>query len=118
MNSIPRGLRDRSAWVHNKLVVVDVINAFTDPAYPLGSPMDDTVDTIIELLEVLRRRQDPIFFTIVMYDAPDARDGGWLVVKVPSLKLLTPDSSFGRVWSLPTGTRWSLPGPNPSIPRG
>jgi nicotinamidase-related amidase len=74
-----------------------MINGFTDPACSLGSLMDDTVETIAHLLTVFRSHRAPIFFTTVIYEDLDARDGGWFVVKVPSLKLLTPNSPWVEV---------------------
>ena len=49
------------------LLVVDMINGFTDPACPLGSNCPEVVAANIELLTAFRDRALPIFFTSVVY---------------------------------------------------
>ena len=56
------GLSDKPA-----LVVVDMINGFTNPECPLGSYCPDVVQANIELLEAFRFKEMPIFFTTVVY---------------------------------------------------
>ena len=52
------------------LVVIDVNNAFTDPASPLGANADHVVEAIATLLAEFRRFGLPVFYTTVAYDNP------------------------------------------------
>ena len=76
------------------LVVVDMINGFTDPACPLGSEADSVVRANQELLAAFRSRALPVFFTTVVYHSPGQarvfRD------RVPALDVLEPGSLWGR----------------------
>ena len=49
------------------LLVVDMINGFTDPDSPLGTHCPDVVAANIELLAAFRNSGRPIFFTTVVY---------------------------------------------------
>ena len=49
------------------LIVVDMINGFTDPNCPLGTHCPDVVSANVELLSAFRHRGLPIFFTTVVY---------------------------------------------------
>ncbi len=77
------------------LVVVDMINGFTDPACPLGSEADSVVRANQELLAAFRSRALPVFFTTVVYHSPGQarvfRD------RVPALDVLEPGSQWVRV---------------------
>ena len=77
------------------LVVVDVINGFTDPACPLGSESSDVVEANRRLLDAFRARGFHVFFTTVVYrekqQARVFRD------RVPALEVLTPDSEWIKV---------------------
>lgn len=75
------------------VIVVDLQTAFTDPAYPLGADLDDTVEATADLLSVAREANVPIFFSRCVY-REDARDGAVFVEKIPSTKDLTPDSEW------------------------
>jgi nicotinamidase-related amidase len=88
----PVGLGERPA-----LVVVDMTEGFTDPASPLGTDLTPVVGEIARLLDAFRARSLPVIFTTVTYFDSQFRDGGWFVVKVPSLKLLTPGSRWVQV---------------------
>ncbi len=85
-----QGLGDRPA-----LVVVDMINGFTDPACPLGSDADSVVRANQELLAAFRSRALPVFFTTVVYHSKEEarvfRD------RVPALDVLQPDSHWVKV---------------------
>jgi len=77
------------------LVVVDMINGFTDPECPLGSQADDVVSANQRLLEAFRARDLPIFFTKVVYcndqQAPIFRQ------KVPALNVLSAGSKWVEI---------------------
>ena len=77
------------------LILVDVINGFTNPACPLGSESDSVVGACKSLLEVFRKRQLPVFFTTVVYH----HDSQARVFRqrVPALNVLEPDSEWVKV---------------------
>jgi nicotinamidase-related amidase len=88
------------------LLVVDIINGFTDPACPLGSNCPEVVAANIELLTAFRDRALPIFFTSVVYH--NDQQASVFRAKVPALNVLTPgshwvdiDSRMGRLASEP-----------------
>ncbi|MGD8384792.1 MAG: isochorismatase family protein [Lysobacterales bacterium] len=84
------GLGERPA-----LVLVDVINGFTDPACPLGSEADSVVAACGELLAAFRARRLPVFFTTVVYrDASQARV---FRQRLPALNVLKADSEWVRI---------------------
>ncbi|QEC50611.1 isochorismatase family protein [Baekduia soli] len=60
--------------------------AFCDPAYDVGAPMDATVEAIATLLEHARARGVPVVYATMAFDAadPEASAGMW-GRKVPAL---------------------------------
>jgi maleamate amidohydrolase len=50
------------------LILIDLMLGFTDEACPLGSASDDVIAANLKLLNLMRARQLPIFFTRVVYD--------------------------------------------------
>jgi len=76
------GLGDRPA-----LLVIDLINAFTDPETDLGANVDDVVAQTGRLLERFRERDLPRYFTTVAFEESYG-DAGRFVEKVPALKEL------------------------------
>lgn len=72
------------------LIVVDVINGFTDPMSPLGSECADVVQANAELVQHFRGRQLPIVFTTTMYES--AVEASVFRRRLPALNILTPDS--------------------------
>lgn len=77
------------------LIVVDMINGFTDPACPLGSSCESVIGANQQLLAVFRARAWPIFFTSVVYDNDNQarvfRD------KVPALNVLQAGSKWVEI---------------------
>jgi len=77
------------------LIVVDMINGFTDPACPLGGDYPDVIAANVDLLTAFRAAQLPIFFTAVIYRSKNQarvfRD------RIPALDLLTPDSQWVKI---------------------
>lgn len=49
------------------LLLVDMVNGFTDPGCPLGTDCPDVVAANRKLLELFRQLRLPIFFTTVVY---------------------------------------------------
>lgn len=76
------GFGDRPA-----LVVIDLINAFTDPESDLGSELDDVVTQTGRLLEAFRAHDLPRYFTTVGFEESFG-DAGMFVRKVPALQEL------------------------------
>ena len=59
------------------LLVIDMINAFTDPDMPLGSNLDSVVDELGIVLRAARRAAIPILYTVVGYVEGLADAGVW-----------------------------------------
>jgi maleamate amidohydrolase len=74
------------------LVVIDMINAFTDSGMPLGSNLDSVVDRIKSLLQVAREAGIPVLYTTVGYEEGLADAGVWFRKQraLTSLMLGTP----------------------------
>jgi len=80
---------------HPALVLVDVINGFTDPACPLGSEADSVVDACRTLLEIFRKKRLPVFFTSVVYrHESQARI---FRQRLPALNVLEPGSEWVKI---------------------
>ena len=77
------------------LVVVDMINGFTDPSCPLGSKADDVVQANQRLLKAFRERGLPVFFTTVVYSSPD--QARVFRARLPALNVLQPGSDWVEV---------------------
>lgn len=78
------------------LLVVDMIRGFTDPAFPLGSTVDDQVAAINRLLAVARASEIPIIFSIECY-APNLEDAGMWLRKIPANRELVETSEWVRL---------------------
>lgn len=76
------GFGDRPA-----LLVVDLINAFTDPETNLGSDVSDVVAATSDLLAAFRDHDLPRYFTTVAYEESYG-DAGVFIEKVPALREL------------------------------
>ena len=74
------------------LIIVDMINGFTDPKCPLGSHCQEVVAANCELLVVFRAKGLPVFFTTVVYH--DDQQATVFRAKVPALNLLQPGSHW------------------------
>jgi maleamate amidohydrolase len=59
------------------LMVVDFINAFTDPGQMLGAKLDDELDATNKLLAAAHERAVPVFFSTVSYDDEDFCEVPW-----------------------------------------
>lgn len=77
------------------LVLVDMINGFTDPGCPLGSESDAVVAVNRRLLDAFRRRGLPVFFTTVVYDSVE--QASVFRARLPDLNLLQRDSDWVQV---------------------
>jgi nicotinamidase-related amidase len=69
------------------LVVIDLINAFTDAETNLGADFDAVVEQTERLLAAFRERDLPRYFTTVAYEESYG-DAGRFIEKVPALREL------------------------------
>ncbi|KAB1190532.1 isochorismatase family protein [Haloferax sp. MBLA0076] len=69
------------------LVVIDLINAFTDPESNLGMDATPVLEATTRLLEAFRRYDLPRYFTTVAFEESYG-DAGLFIEKVPALKEL------------------------------
>jgi nicotinamidase-related amidase len=77
------------------LILVDMINGFTDPACPLGSDCQEVVQANARLLKRFRELSLPVFFTTVIYrDESQARV---FRSRLPALNVLEPGSRWVEV---------------------
>lgn len=70
------------------LAVIDMSLGFTDPASPLGAPLDDVVDEVARLLDNARRLRMPVVFTTIAYPSEGALESSAFFHKVPALGAL------------------------------
>jgi len=77
------------------LIVVDVVNGFTDPNCALGSACPAVVAAIRELLDAFRAKGLPVFFTTVIYRNP--QQAKVFRKRLPSLNVLEPGSHWVEV---------------------
>ena len=78
------------------LLVVDFINGFTDPASPLGGDLSAELAATGDLLQAFRAAGLPVVYTTIAY-APDLRDAGMWIKKIPSLEILRKGSPMVEV---------------------
>jgi nicotinamidase-related amidase len=63
------------------LIVIDMINAFTDANMPLGANLDTQIEAIKPLIDVAHERKVPVIFSTVMYSEEDFKDAGIWALK-------------------------------------
>jgi nicotinamidase-related amidase len=77
----PRGTRPA-------VLVVDLSRGFTEPGFPTGADLTDTVAATTELIGAARAGGAPVLFTTIAYEAADVEGAcGWLR-KAPGLGIL------------------------------
>jgi nicotinamidase-related amidase len=79
------------------LVVVDLVNGFTDPGSPLWCDADGAVAATARLLAAARSAGAPVAFTTVQYDAAGERVAQAFLAKVPALRTLQAGTRSTRV---------------------
>ena len=79
------------------VVVVDLLNGFTDPESPLGADLDAVVESTRTLLDGAREAGVPVLFTTVVYDEANERAAAVFLRKVPALRVLRPGSRWIEV---------------------
>lgn len=77
------------------LVLVDMINGFTDPACPLGSEADSVVAACARLLQAFREQRLPVYFTTVVYH--DKQQARVFRDRLPALNVLQAGSHWVQI---------------------
>ncbi|MFT5576639.1 MAG: maleamate amidohydrolase [Bermanella sp.] len=77
------------------LILVDMINGFTDATCPLGSDCPDVIAANAELLAAFRAHKLPVFFTTVVFR--NKFQARVFRARLPALECLTPDSEWVKV---------------------
>lgn len=92
-----RGVGERLAFGERyAVVVVDLINGFTDPGCPPGADLDEVVERTARLLERARAAELPVLFTTIAYQERELDELVWLR-KMPALRVLTEGSHWSEV---------------------
>ena len=76
------------------LVLVDLINGFTDPACALGCECSDTISANTLLLNAMRAASLPVFFTQQIHNRDAASVFG---ARIAALSILTPKSHWTKI---------------------
>jgi maleamate amidohydrolase len=79
------------------LIVIDMVQGFTDPGMPLGSNLDREIEAQKPLLAVAHERGIPVIFSTVMYHEADIRDAGIWGLKQKGALTLTAGSETVKV---------------------
>jgi nicotinamidase-related amidase len=79
------------------LIIVDMLNGFTDPDMPLGSNLDAQIEAQKPLLAAAHERHLPVIFSTVMYHEADVRDAGIWGLKQRGALTLTADSEAVKI---------------------
>jgi maleamate amidohydrolase len=78
------------------VVVVDLVNGFTDPECPPGSDLDAVVAATRELLDAARAASRPVLFTTIAFAPAELERTVWLQ-KMPALGVLLEGSRWVEV---------------------
>jgi len=79
------------------LLVIDMINAFTDPSMMLGANLDAQIEATTQLLQAARDASAPVIFSSVAYDEPGQKDAGIWALKQKGTVTLVAGSDGVRV---------------------
>lgn len=86
------------------LVVIDLVQGFTDPDLPLGADLSSQLAETRRLLDAARSAEIPVYYTTVAYDERDLRDAGIWAKKMAGIMTLRTgmpevevDPSLGRL---------------------
>ncbi len=86
-----RGFGQLIGWGESPaLLVIDFMQAFTDPALPLGGNLDREVAETVRVLGGAREADIPIYFSAVWYEEKDFRDAGLWAKKMAGTLTLRP----------------------------
>jgi maleamate amidohydrolase len=64
------------------LIVIDMINGFTDASMPLGAPLESQLAAQKPLIDVAHERNIPVIFSTVIYTDHDLKDAGLWAIKM------------------------------------
>jgi len=70
------------------LLVVDLVNGFTDAGMPLGAPAEAEIGQVNRLLDAAHAAALPVFLTTIQYDSPTLADAGVWPAKIQGLASL------------------------------
>ena len=72
------------------LLVIDMINAFTDPSMMLGADLDGPIEATRQMLQVAHVKGVPVLFSTVSYSEPGQKDAGiWALKQKGAVTLVT-----------------------------
>jgi maleamate amidohydrolase len=75
------------------LLVIDLINAFTDPSTMLGSDLGAQIEAANRLIDAAHKRNLPVIFSTVSYDEEELHDSGIWAMKHKGTRLLVAGSA-------------------------
>jgi nicotinamidase-related amidase len=84
----------QGAGVRPAVVVVDLIEGFTNPESPLACDADAAIEAARALLDAARASGAPVIFTTVCYSDEDAVRAAAFIAKAPALATLRPGSRW------------------------
>lgn len=94
------------------LVVIDLVQGFTNPDLPLGADLASQLAETRRLLDAARSAEIPVYYTTVSYEEQDLRDAGIWAKKMAGLMTLRAgmpevevDPSLGRLPGEPLITK-------------
>jgi maleamate amidohydrolase len=64
------------------LIVIDMINGFTDASMPLGAPLESQLAAQKPLIDAAHERNIPLIFSTVIYNDHDLKDAGLWAIKM------------------------------------
>ena len=64
------------------LIVIDMINGFTDATMPLGAPLESQLAAQKPLIDLAHERNIPVIFSTVIYNDHDLKDAGLWGIKM------------------------------------
>jgi nicotinamidase-related amidase len=79
------------------LMIIDMINGFTDSRMPLGANLDTQIAAQKPLLDVAHERGIPCFFSTVVYEEAGIKDAGIWALKQKGAQTLTAGSNAVKV---------------------
>lgn len=91
------GLAGRLEWGERPaVVVVDLVNGFTDPSCPSGSGLDEVVEHTASVLKAAGAAGVPVFLTTIAFTPEELDRLVWLR-KMPAMRVLTEGSRWVEV---------------------
>jgi nicotinamidase-related amidase len=86
---IERGFGQKIGFgIKPAVLVIDMLNAFTNENLPLGTNQEPQIEVINKVLADARKNKIPIFFITIYYDDKDLADAGIWFKKMKGLETL------------------------------